>query len=80
MDEADGRLKATNIDIEFEAPPYKPDEKQKLKIYQVATLPQKIQLWLIVFLSLASLLSNLTSIATSIGLINSSNPGFNCSK
>jgi hypothetical protein len=53
MDEADGRLKATNIDIEFEAPPYKPDEKQKLKIYQVATLPQKIQLWLIVFLSLA---------------------------
>ena len=35
MDEADSHLKATNIDIEFDSPPYKPEEKQKLKIYQV---------------------------------------------
>ena len=35
MDKADGHLKATNIDIEFDAPQYKPEEKQKLKIYQI---------------------------------------------
>ena len=43
-------------------------ETQKLKLYNMTTLPQKIQLWLIVLLSLLSLLSNFASIVSSFGL------------
>ena len=68
MDVPDGRIRATNLDIELDSFINKTTETQKLKLYNVATLPQKIQLWLIVNLSVALLITNLTSIVTTFGL------------
>jgi len=68
MDEPDARIRATNLDIELDIFNNKTPEAQKIKLYNVATLPQKIQLWLIVILSVASLVTNITSIATTFGL------------
>ena len=73
MDTTDGRLRATNIDIEIDPPEYKPPETQKLKLYNMATLPQKITTWLYVFLTFGTIVSNLTNIATSVGLISFNN-------
>ena len=67
MEVPDGRLIAKHIELDFDPQP-RQSETQKLKLYNMATFPQKIQLWLIVFLSLASLISNLTSIATYLGI------------
>lgn len=69
MDETDAHIRATNLDIEFDSNNNsKSTETQKIQLYNVATLPQKIQLWLIVVLSVASLVTNLTSIAATFGL------------
>ena len=68
MDEPDARIRATNLDIELDSFNNKTPEAQKIKLYNVATLPQKIQLWLIVVLSVASLGTYITSIATTFGL------------
>ena len=65
MDVAEGRIKAEKIDIiieesdniNYNKPP------NKFKVAQVFTLPQKIQYWLIVFLSASSLITNISNIA-----------------
>ena len=69
MSETDARIRATNLYIQLDSFNNKnTSEAQKIKLYNVANLPQKIQLWLIVILSAASLVTNLTSIATTFGL------------
>lgn len=71
MDVPDTRLKADHIEIEIGEEHYTPHtaSSKKVKLYQVTSLPQKIQLWLIVGLSIGSLLSNLTSLASSLGFL-----------
>ena len=77
MEVPDGRLIAKHIEIDLDPQP-RQSETQKHKLYNMATFPQKIQLWLIVFISLASLISNLTSIATSVGIFPYSNNSSQC--
>ena len=77
MDVPDGRLIAKHLEIDLDSQ-QRQSETQKLKLYNMATFPQKIQLWLIVFLSLASLISNLTSIATSVGIFSHYNNTCQC--
>jgi len=75
MDNRDGGwLKADQLEIRIDdspiTSPIKPEATtQKLKLYNVATLPQKIQLWIIVLLSLLSLISNFVSIASTVGIL-----------
>jgi len=73
METTDGRLRATNIDLELDPPAYKAPETKKLKLYNVATLPQKISNWLYVFLTVGAIVSNITNIATTIGIVSSHN-------
>ena len=49
--------------------------KPKLKIYNQATLPQKIQYWLLVALSVGSLVSYCASVLSSLGILT---PKCNC--
>ena len=74
----EGRIRADRLDIEFNQAPLPSHEPQRVKLYNVATLPQKIQLWLIVGLSLGSLITNLTSIASSFYLLPESKSTFQC--
>ena len=78
MDIPEGRIRAEGLDIEFNQAPLISNEPQRVKLYNLATLPQKIQLRLIVGLSLSSQLPNLTSIASSIHLLYKSNSTFQC--
>ena len=64
MDIPEGRIRADRLDIEFNQARLPSHEPQSVKLYNMATLPQKIQLWLIVGLSLGSLITNLTFIAS----------------
>jgi uncharacterized membrane protein YqhA len=65
----DGRIRGKEIDIEFnEIENNKPKE---LKLHHVTPLPQKIQVWCIVILSVANILSTIINIATSIGFSHS---------
>ena len=79
MDVTEGRIKAEKLDIiieesdniNYKKPP------NKFKVAQVSTLPQKIQYWLIVFLSASSLITNISNIAYTLGqniLVNSTLP------
>ena len=52
-------------DIEFNQVSLILNEPQRVKLYNFATLPYRIQLWLIVTLSLGFLITNLTFIASS---------------
>ena len=78
MDIPEGRIRADRLDIEFNQAPLSSNEPQRVKLYNMATLPQKIRLWLIVGLSLGSLLTNLTSIASFFHLLPESNSTFQC--
>ena len=78
MDIPEGRIRADRLDIEFNQTPLTSNEQQRVKLYKMATLPQKIQQWLIVGLSLGSLITNLTSIASSFHLLPESNSTFQC--
>ena len=78
MDIPEGRIRAERLDIEFNQAPITSNESQRVKLYNMATLPQKIQLWLIVGLSLGSLITNLTSIASSFHLLPKSNSTYQC--
>ena len=73
MDIPEGRIRADRLYIEFNQDPLISYETQRVKLYNMATLPQKIQLWLIVNLSLGSLITNLTFIASSFHLLFESN-------
>ena len=63
MDIPEGQIRADRLGIDFNQTPLISNEPQRVKLYNMATLPQKIQLWLIVGLSLGSLITNLTSFA-----------------
>ena len=78
MDIPEGRILADRLEIEFNQVPLTSNEPQRVKLYNMATLPQKIQLWLIVGLSLGSLITNLTFIASSFYLLFKSNSTFQC--
>ena len=54
------------------------NEPLRVKLYNMASLPQKIQLWLIVGLSLGTLITNLTSIASFFHLYPESNSTVQC--
>ena len=67
--EIDGHIRGRQIDIEFnEVPNNKP---QEIKLHNVATTQQKLHLWLVIIISLGSILSGFASIAASIGVLNS---------
>ena len=78
MDILEGRIWADRLDIEFNQVPLSSNEPQRVKLYNMATLPQRIQLQLIVGLSLSSLINNLTSIASSFHLRPKSNSTCQC--
>ena len=78
MDIPEGRIRADRMDIEFNQVPLTSNEPQRVKLYNMATVPQKIQLWLIVCLSLGSLITNLTFIASSFHLLPESNSTCQC--
>ena len=78
MDIPEGRILADRLDIEFNQVPFTSNEPQHDKLYNMATLPQKIKLWLIVGLSLGSLITNVTSIALCFHLLNESNSTCKC--
>ena len=77
-DTTDGRIRGKQVDIEFNE--NLTNQTQELRIHQVATLPQKIQLWLIVILSLFSLCTSITSILSSYGVIPTINTFSNTTK
>ena len=67
--EVDGHIRGRQIDIEFnEVPNSKP---QEIKLHNVARTQQKLHLWLVIIMSLGSILSDFASIAASIGVLNS---------
>ena len=76
MDILEGRIRADRLDIEFNQAPLISNEPQRFKLYNMATLPQQLCLWLIVGLSLGSLITNVTSIASSFDLLPESNLTF----
>ena len=78
MDIPEGRIRADRLVIEFDQAPLSSNEPQRVKLYNMASLPQKIQLWLIVGLSLGSLINNLTSIASYFHLLPESNSTYQC--
>ena len=74
-DSPKSRMTADRIEIEFEAPLSKPRaiDTQKLKLYNNLSLAEKLKLWLIVLISVCSLLSNLCSFASSLDLFTLTN-------
>ena len=73
-----GVIQAERLEIEINQAPLSSNEPKRVKLYNMATLPQKIQLWLIVGLSLGFLITYLTSIASSFHLLPESNSTFQC--
>ena len=57
MDEPDARLKAERIDLQIDEVQH-PSDTQKLKVYNMSQLSQKIIAWLLVGLYFLSLLTN----------------------
>ena len=49
MDIPESWIRAERLDIDFDQALHTPHEPQLVKLYNIATLPQKIKLWLIVF-------------------------------
>ena len=69
ISEVDGRIRGQQIDIEFND--IEDNKPKELKLHHVTTLPQNLQLWCVVVLSIGSILSDIVSVASSLGLINS---------
>ena len=69
MDIPNGPIQAERLDIEFNQSPVTPNEPQRVKLYNMATLAQKIQMWLIVAYTCFSILTNLISFASSFHLL-----------
>ena len=78
MDIPEGRIRAERLNIEFNQAPLISNEPQRVKLYNMATLPQKSQLLQIVGLSYGSLITNLTSIASSFHLLFESKLTLQC--
>ena len=73
MDVPESRIRADHLDIELDQAPPASRDPQQLKLYNILTLAQKIQLWLIVGLSFVLLITNLTFLALSLHLLLTSN-------
>ena len=69
MDVPESRIRTDHVDIELDQAPISLREPQQLKIYNMLTLTQKIKLWHIVGLSLGSLITNFTFIASFFHLL-----------
>ena len=65
--DVDKRIKGRQIDIEFIDLPS--NKSQQIKLHNVPTSQQKLHMWLVIVLSIASIISDLTSIAGSVGLL-----------
>ena len=63
MDGQEGRIQVTRLNIEFDLATPALREQLRHNLYNMATLPQKIQIRLIVGFSLGSLITDFTSIA-----------------
>ena len=70
MDEPNARLKAERIDLQIDEVQRTPDT-QKLKVYNVSPLSQKINAWLLVGLYFLSLLTNGITFLSWSGVISS---------
>ena len=83
-DMPDGRITAEHIDIELDPGTnlinVSSRETQRVKMYDMPSLGEQIKLWLIVLLAGGSLLSNLCSFASSLGLFSSTNTTLPCSQ
>ena len=84
MDISEFLIRADRLDIDVNQSPLFSNKPQGVKLNNMATLPQMIQFWLIVALSLGSLISNLTFCASFFHLHFESNSTFQnirrCSK
>ena len=58
MDIPEYLIRAERLDIEFNQSLVTPNESQRVKLYNMAALAQKIQMWLIVAISSFSILTN----------------------
>ena len=67
--EVDGHIRGRQIDIEFNE--VANNTQQEIKLHNVATTQQKFHLWLVIIISLDSIISDLASIAVSVGVLNS---------
>ena len=65
MDLPKYRISSNRLDINFDLIPPPSRKPQELKLYNMATFPQILPLLLIVGLTFKSLITNLTSIASS---------------
>ena len=67
--EVDGHIRGQQIDIEFNEVPN--NKRQEIKLHNLATTQQKLHLWLVIVILLGSIISDLASIAVSVGVLNS---------
>ena len=67
--EVHGHIRGRQIDIEFNEVPN--NKAQEIKLHNVVTTQQKLHLWLVNIISLNSIISDLASIAVSVGVLNS---------
>ena len=63
----DGRIRGRQIDTDFNDFPS--NKQQKIKLHNVATTQQNLHMWLVIVILLGSIISDLTSIAGSVGLL-----------
>ena len=78
MDVMEGRIRADHLNIELVITSPASREPQKLKLYNMLTLAQKIQLWFFVGLLPGFLIINITSIASSFHLLPTLNLTCQC--
>ena len=78
MDILDGPIRADCLDIEFNQAPLTSNEPQRVKLYNMATLPQRNSTLADNGSFLGSLIINLTSIASLFHLLPKSNSTFQC--
>ena len=67
--EVDGHIRGRQIDIEFNG--VFNNKPQEIKLHNVTTTQQKLHLWLVTNISFSSIISDLASIAVSVGVLNS---------
>ena len=78
MDVPEGQIRADYLNFVLDQAPLTSNDPQRLKLYNMLTLPEKITLWLIVGFFLKVLITKLTSIASSLHLLPASNLTCQC--
>ena len=77
----EGRVVAEHIDIQLDPEGTSVHgTTQRDNMYNIPSLEEKIKLWLIIILAAGSLLSNLCSFASSLGLFSFTNTTSPCSQ